>query len=94
MGVHELGRWVPARPEDLTVMFAGADFPWWITGGYAIELAVGRQLRPHGDLDVLVLAAARRLAREVLSDWDIRQCPLPKLRQWLITAGPGSSGGR
>ncbi|MFF9097395.1 nucleotidyltransferase domain-containing protein [Streptomyces sp. NPDC014802] len=41
-------------------MFAGADFPWWIAGGYAIELAVGRELRPHGDLESWSSAATRR----------------------------------
>ncbi|MFF5105599.1 nucleotidyltransferase domain-containing protein [Streptomyces sp. NPDC000134] len=85
MSVHELGRWVPARPEDLAVMFAGADFPWWIAGGYAIELAVGRELRPHGDLDVLVLRRDQALAREMLSDWDMHVADPPgagRLRPW------------
>jgi hypothetical protein len=26
-------------------MFAKADFPWWNAGGYAIELAIGRELQ-------------------------------------------------
>ncbi|MFE3071090.1 nucleotidyltransferase domain-containing protein [Streptomyces sp. NPDC059247] len=40
----------------MDTIFAEADFPRWIAGGYAIELAVGRELRAHGDLDILVPA--------------------------------------
>ncbi|MFC8080143.1 nucleotidyltransferase domain-containing protein [Streptomyces sp. NPDC057307] len=31
-------------------LFSGLPCPWWIGGGYAIELAVGRSFRPHGDI--------------------------------------------
>lgn len=66
-------------------MFAEADFPWWIAGGYAIELAVGRELRPHGDLDVLVLRRAQALVRDLLNDWDMHVADPPgtgHLRPW------------
>jgi hypothetical protein len=29
--------------------------PWWITGGWAIDLAVGQVTRPHDDVDVALL---------------------------------------
>ncbi|WP_189956915.1 nucleotidyltransferase domain-containing protein [Streptomyces alanosinicus] len=66
-------------------MFAKADFPWWIAGGYAIEMAVGRELRPHGDLDVLVLRRDQTLVRDMLSDWDMHVADPPGvgwLRPW------------
>ncbi|MFE7750660.1 nucleotidyltransferase domain-containing protein [Streptomyces sp. NPDC057428] len=67
MSADVLGRWVPDRPEDVASVFAEADFPWWIAGGYAIELAVGRELRAHGDLDVVVLWRDQALVRELLA---------------------------
>ncbi|MGW2882569.1 nucleotidyltransferase domain-containing protein [Streptomyces sp. NPDC001233] len=85
MSVDEVGRWVPARPEDLAVTFAKADFPWWIAGGYAIELAVGRELRTHGDLDVLVLRRDQARVRDLLTDWDLHVADPPgqgQLRPW------------
>ncbi|WP_236257822.1 nucleotidyltransferase domain-containing protein [Streptomyces hygroscopicus] len=66
-------------------MFAAADFPWWIAGGYAIELAVGRELRPHGDLDVLVLRRDQARVRDLLTDWDLYVADPPglgQLRPW------------
>jgi hypothetical protein len=80
-----LGRWVPDRPEDVAAVFAKADFPWWIAGGYAIELAVGRELRAHGDLDVLVLRRDQALVRGLLADWDLYVANPPgrgELRPW------------
>lgn len=80
-----LGRWVPDRPEDVATIFAEADFPWWIAGGYAIELAVGHELRAHGDLDVLVLRRDQGLVRDLLADWDLYVADPPgqgELRPW------------
>ncbi|WP_234432703.1 nucleotidyltransferase domain-containing protein [Streptomyces sp. MUSC 125] len=66
-----LGRWAPERPEEVAAVYSGADFPWWIAGGYAIELAVGRALRPHGDIDVLVLRRDQAPVRDLLGAWDL-----------------------
>jgi hypothetical protein len=38
--------------------------PWWVAGGWALDLFVGRQSRAHKDLDIGIL---RRDALEVLS---------------------------
>ncbi|MFF9644180.1 nucleotidyltransferase domain-containing protein [Kitasatospora aureofaciens] len=49
------GRWPPLSSRQAAQLLAGADSPWWIAGGYAIELAVGKPYHEHGDLDVLLL---------------------------------------
>jgi hypothetical protein len=85
VSADELGRWVPDSPEEIAKAFAKAAFPWWIAGGYAIELAVGRELRPHADLDVLVLRRDQALARDLLADWDLYVADPPgqgQLRPW------------
>ncbi|MFD4139551.1 nucleotidyltransferase domain-containing protein [Streptomyces sp. NPDC058572] len=67
-------------------LFQSADFPWWIAGGYAIELAVGRALRPHGDLDILVLRRDQLRARERVAGWDLQVADPPgagQLRAWV-----------
>ncbi|MEW2576074.1 amino acid transporter [Streptomyces syringium] len=46
---------------------------------------VGRDLRPHGDLDVLVLRRDQARARDLLADWDLYVADPPgqgKLRPW------------
>ena len=45
-----------------------ADVPWWcVAGGHAVELAVGRPLRPHSDIDVLLLRRDQLAAQHALA---------------------------
>jgi hypothetical protein len=64
-------------------IFKNADFPWWIAGGLAIEHAVGRPLRTHRDIDVLLLHPDHMAAHDLLSGWDCWVADPPgRLRPW------------
>jgi hypothetical protein len=39
----------------LTELLSGLTVPWWITGGWAIDLAVGHVTRDHADVNVMML---------------------------------------
>ncbi|MBN9514318.1 MAG: amino acid transporter [Alphaproteobacteria bacterium] len=70
-------------PQEVASAFASATFPWWIAGGYAIEHFVGRPLRPHGDIDILLLRADHAAARALLARWDCWMADPPgTLRPW------------
>jgi hypothetical protein len=59
----------PAEARDL---FSGAPFPWWVIGGWSVELAGGTP-REHEDLEVSVLrrdVAAVRSWLHPLHVWD------------------------
>jgi len=56
--------WDPMSPYDAADWFANTSVPWWIAGGWAIDLFLDRETRPHADLDVGVL---RRDVGRVLS---------------------------
>lgn len=56
--------------------------PWWIAGGYAIELFVGRPIRVHGDLDVVVLRRDQRSVWKFLEGWDCSVAYQGELLQW------------
>jgi hypothetical protein len=64
--------WAPLSLARISTLFASADFPWWVAGGYAIELAVGAAFREHEDLDLLILRRDQVAARRFLGDWDCR----------------------
>ncbi|WP_410612479.1 nucleotidyltransferase domain-containing protein [Amycolatopsis sp. lyj-109] len=54
-----------------------------MAGGYAIELAVGRPLREHGDIDVLVLRRDHLAVQEALRGWEWWAADPPGvLRPW------------
>ena len=61
-------RWDPLRPQDAVSEFAAWAAPWWVAGGWAIDLLLGRQTREHGDLDLLVLRRDQAPVREELRD--------------------------
>lgn len=77
------GTWDPAGPDEVAALFRTGGAPWWIAGGYAIELAVGRPVREHGDIDVLVLRRDQLMVQRVLAGWDWHAADPPgTLRPW------------
>ncbi|HEY8458464.1 MAG TPA: amino acid transporter [Actinopolymorphaceae bacterium] len=81
--MDDLGRWEPMSPDSVAKLFARMRGPWWIAGGYAIELYLGRTIRSHGDIDVLLLRRDQQQVHEVLAGWDIHVADPPgRLRPW------------
>lgn len=56
--------WRSVHPRDGALCLSSLTVPWWIAGGWALDLFLGNQSRPHKDLDIGVL---RRDVLEVLS---------------------------
>jgi hypothetical protein len=78
------GTWEPASPRQVTDIFSGCGAPWWIAGGYAIELAVGTPFREHGDIDVLLLRRDQLVVQQALPGWEWHAADPPgTLRPWL-----------
>jgi hypothetical protein len=76
-------RWRPAGPSEVAALLRAVSAPWWIAGGYAIELAVGRSLRPHADIDVLLLRCHQMAIQQALAGWDWWAVDPPgMLRSW------------
>ena len=84
-------RWGPGEPaslEEITSIFDGRTLggravPWWLAGGYAIELAVGQPVRDHGDIDVLLLRRDQFVLQEARPGWDWQAVDPPeRLRPW------------
>ncbi len=84
MAAEELGLG-PLRPEDADAEFATWAAPWWVAGGWAIDLTLGHQTRKHEDLDVLVLRRDQAWVREELLGWDVHAADPPgSLRPWPV----------
>ena len=63
--------WEPLRPEDAAELLRGLAAPWWIAGGWSLDLFLGVELRPHKDLDVAVLRRDQARLLEALPDWEL-----------------------
>jgi hypothetical protein len=68
--VAPFGPYEPAHPAEVAGLFSAVPCLWWIAGGYAIELAVGRPVRDHGDIDVMVLRQDQIHVQTALHSWE------------------------
>lgn len=48
--------WAPWPPSVLAARLAGVDAPWCVAAGWALDLFLGRQTRPHEDVEICVPA--------------------------------------
>jgi hypothetical protein len=58
------GAWRSVRPSEGVLWLSTLSVPWWVAGGWALDLFVGNQSRPHRDFDVGIL---RRDVLEVIT---------------------------
>jgi hypothetical protein len=75
MAASELGPGEPLDLESVVEVFAPADFRWWISGGRALDLHLGRTWRSHEDTDVGVVRRDLGSVYSLLSGWDLHVAP-------------------
>jgi Aminoglycoside-2''-adenylyltransferase len=75
--------WEPLGLEQAAALMRGFSAPWWIVGGWAVDLFVGRETRAHSDVDVVVRRADQELLRERFAGWDIQVALDGELKPWL-----------
>lgn len=57
--------------ESLARLLDRFPVPWFICGGWAIDLFVGSQTREHGDLEVGIFRDDQLVIREFFSNWTL-----------------------
>lgn len=67
--------WSGMTPVDAAKLLAGFDRPWWIAGGWAIDLFLVRETRCHADLDVAILRGDETSLPGALAGWEINIVP-------------------
>jgi hypothetical protein len=68
--------------SEVLIVFANAPFRWWISGGRALDLFVGRSWRTHVDTDVGVLRRDVPQLRTVIRSWDVQVAAAGILSTW------------
>jgi len=74
--------WKPLRPGDAVELLRDLDAPWWIAGGWSLDLFLGEELRAHKDLDVAVLRRDQRRLFEALPGWELVAAHDGRLEPW------------
>ncbi|GAA0946969.1 nucleotidyltransferase domain-containing protein [Nonomuraea longicatena] len=77
--------WEHAPLPEIIALFRPLKALWWLSGGYALERAVGHAYRDHGDLDLSVRRDDHLAARAHLAGWDCHVADPPgELRPWAV----------
>jgi len=90
--VSEKLNWDPLGLDEAVALMRGFPAPWWIVGGWATDLFVGRETREHSDVDVVVRRADQGLLRDQFASWDVQIAHDGKLEPWVGHLEPPRSG--
>jgi hypothetical protein len=73
MRTHEpsIGSWRTAHPDDARRWLSDIAVPWWIAGGWALDLFLGTTSRAHKDLDVGIFRRDASSVMSSLKGWEI-----------------------
>lgn len=63
--------WVPLDPVEVRQVMTGYDQPWWIAGGWALDMFLGRKTRDHVDVDVGVLRSDEQALQAQMRGWEL-----------------------
>lgn len=70
-------------PKEMAELLAGFTRPWWICGGWALDLFLDRETRRHDDLDIAVLRPDQVALFDHLRGWDLHYAtPAHALEPW------------
>lgn len=85
-----IGAWIPWRPGEAMKQLGGAPSLWCVAGGWALDLWLGKQTRPHYDLEIAVLRPDFATFRARLSRFDFFVAADGKVFVLPSEASPGS----
>lgn len=74
--------WRPLTPADAAGLMRGYERRWWVGGGWAIDLFLGRTTRPHDDVDVVVPRDEQQLVHAHFAGWDLQTAHEGRLTPW------------
>jgi len=97
-----LSAWKPWHPYEAMKRVAGAQIPWAVCGGWAIDLFLGEETRAHEDIEIEILRGdftklrdwLRPLEFYAVGDGEVRALapgalpPEDKHQTWLCDPGP------
>jgi hypothetical protein len=65
------GSWLGLSPQDGAQLLAVLEAPWWVAGGWALDLHLGRVTRAHTDLDIGIFRRDAAKVLAALPGWEI-----------------------
>ena len=82
VGHFELGPWTAMSVAEIGDLLRDSPFRWWIGGGRALELHLGRTWRDHADTDIGILRRDVGALAVELDGWDLHVAAAGRLTSW------------
>jgi hypothetical protein len=76
------------RPGDAERRLSGLALPWWIAGGWALDLFAGGVSRAHQDLDIGILRRDATAVIASLPEWEFFEAKDGKLTHFGAATAP------
>ena len=73
---------LPLPIREVAEVLRALGRPWAIAGGWAIDLALGRETRPHADVDIAVFREDQAALRAALPGWSFEVARGGALTTW------------
>ena len=70
MGLSVDAPWSGLGPQEVAELLAHVKVDWWVCGGWAVDLWLGRSTRAHADFDVGCWRAELPQWMDAVPDWD------------------------
>ncbi|MBB6674698.1 nucleotidyltransferase domain-containing protein [Cohnella nanjingensis] len=79
----DIHNWQPITVSEACAIFSAVPVQWCMAGGWALDLHMGKQSRPHDDIDILIRRDEQLTAYDHLSkEWTLYKAENGKLDRW------------
>ena len=72
---------------EIVALLERNGIPVWVDGGWGVDALLGKQTRPHGDLDIAVQHKDVPRLRSLLEARGYRDVPRPDTKDWNFVLG-------
>lgn len=69
--IPSIDEWKPVSVGEAFCIFSEAPFRWWISGGNALDLHIGKSWRTHDDIDVGFVRSEAEIVYGWMKAWDL-----------------------
>jgi hypothetical protein len=68
--------------QSVTSLMAGFNKTWFIAGGWAIDLFIGKEIREHKDLEIALFRKDQLNLKAYLKEWDFKKVIKGEFHTW------------
>jgi hypothetical protein len=69
-------------PRQIASLMRDFKPDWFIAGGWAIDLFLGKQTRPHEDIEIAIFRKDQLNLQNYLKDWNLKKIVASELSEW------------